>query len=66
MTDDAFHSLWWLNRATYNEGLRLARAVRDGDVTRAEVEAALEQYGDAEPAIALQCLDKWASDDRPV
>jgi hypothetical protein len=51
--------LLWLNRATHDEGLRLAHMVKSGEVTRAQVEADLERYGDAEPAIALQYLDTW-------
>ncbi len=51
--------LAWLRSATEAEGLRLAKAVRAGEVSRADVEAAFEQYGDAEPAIALRYLDEW-------
>lgn len=51
--------LRWLRQATYDEGRRLAEMVRRGEVTRAQVEEALKEYGDAEPAIALNYLDEW-------
>ena len=53
------HDLRWLRQATYDEGRRLAEMVRRGDITRTQVEEALEEYGDAEPAIALNYLDEW-------
>lgn len=51
--------LRWLRQATYDEGRRLAEMVRRGEITRKMVEEALEEYGDAEPAIALNYLDEW-------
>jgi hypothetical protein len=48
-----------LKRLTDAEGLRLAERVRAGEFTRAEVEAAVRETGDAEPAIALEYLDRW-------
>ena len=49
-------SLW---HASAREGKKIAKQVRRGIYTRKDVEVALEEYGDAEPAIALQWLDKW-------
>ena len=49
-----------LARAAEGEGKSLARKVRRGQLTRADVEAAAERYpGDIEPVIALQWLDRW-------
>ena len=52
----SLNGVWF---ATAREGKRLAKQVRRGIYTRKDVEAALKEYGDAEPAIALQWLDKW-------
>lgn len=52
-------NLTQLGRIVQREGKRLAKEVRKGTYTRAQVEQALQEYGDAEPAVALWWLDKW-------
>jgi hypothetical protein len=60
MTTPSRRELRFLASATRREGKRLARDVRRGRVTRAQVEAAAELFpNDAEPQIALQWLDRW-------
>lgn len=51
--------LRWLKDATEGEGRRLAEMVRRGDVTRAQLEQAVRETGDGEPAYALKLLDEW-------
>lgn len=42
------------------EGWRLAAKVREGEMTREDVEALRAAYpNDGEPIVALQWLDKW-------
>jgi hypothetical protein len=53
--------LRWLERETRREGLRLALAVAEGKLTRAELEEASRVTGDGEPFFALDYLDKWAA-----
>lgn len=48
-----------LSRICEAEGLVLAKRVRKGELTRSQLEAAFEEHGDVEPAIALRWLDKW-------
>lgn len=48
-----------LDRLVADEGLRLAKAVRRGEITRAQVQAAYDKYGDGEPYAALEILDRW-------
>lgn len=57
--EEAVDHLAWLKSVTEAEGLRLAERVRAGEITRKQVEDALEHYGDAEPLIALRWLDSW-------
>jgi hypothetical protein len=46
--------------STAAEGKRLARRVKRGQLTRAEVEAAAAMFpNDAEPQIALAWLHRW-------
>jgi hypothetical protein len=53
-------SLRFLASVTAAEGKRLARRVKRGQLTRAEVEAAAVMFpNDAEPKIALAWLDRW-------
>lgn len=49
-----FHEL---DKRARVEGLRLAQQVLAGVTTRRELEQALEDTGDREPAIALEYLD---------
>ena len=49
-----------LARATQSEGKNLAKKVRRGELTRADVEACRIDYpNDIEPVIALEWLDRW-------
>lgn len=43
------------------EGERLAKAVLAGDITREQLERALAEHGDGEPAEALRLLDLWGA-----
>lgn len=54
------HMLHQLARASADEGKRLAKRVRKGEITRADVEAARAEFpNDVEPVVALEWLDKW-------
>ena len=48
-----------LNRNVDAEALRIAELVRDGEVTRSQVEGWVREYGDGEPIRALEILDSW-------
>lgn len=51
--------LGWLQEATQGEGRRLAEMVKRGEATREQLERAVRETGDGEPAYALKLLDDW-------
>jgi hypothetical protein len=48
-----------LTRLVHREALQIAERVRAGQLTRTQIEEALAETGDGEPAIALEWLDEW-------
>lgn len=53
-----------LYRAVDGEARRLAQAVRDGTVTRDQLEQAADETGDGEPILALRYLDQYEKNRR--